>query len=675
MAEHPSKTEGEIVRFPLRGNLSNQAGHSCGSMAIENSLIFLAARDAARGKYHLPQGNEAQRDRQIDADLARIRGDAETTRALLLELFPSGTSKGREFYTRLGRFRANQGFSNTTERAVEYVWIQALKSLTESEREELLAALEKTGHEFFQIYTGLSGVVDTVPLRPGFVIEWFPALVRRLGDDGANAPVWNAIQRYSAKYSSEALGVISEYLRNPQLPMQMQIAEQMLGVLRYSISDPAQQQRFRELEDFLVDSHTPEHRYCYLRSFSATAWGGKFERAQLHGVLAQADAAPHSDTSDVIRAVCNIVRVPTLDDECFLDGLDWLQKKAAPDLPPETKHAIIVTFLAVVDRCEKMPKGKRPNLAALIARLFPLGKKYLGTWEQIEQYLLKVLRQNSREFEELISSLAETHDFLVDLVRSDKVFASVVSELQNGKYEEFVGRLVFTGSVRQRQFGLVLFEQLGLNEFPKGLLDKVGERDLRIALFAFQAYGAHGEMNPRFLLALATRFESAGHEPQKEFAEELLTQCKNYPRFCLGLLTEEKKNGKIPKQAKLVLTAIERAESYFVDRSKVRMMAANGIQVPGFRRIAERKWRTWNREIDQAARERSVFAQLIRTSEMLYGNSFAAYQNGSLSGVTPMGEHSIPVEFPSLELIAPEQMALRRFHALRMIDALARATE
>ena len=94
------------------------------------------------------------------------------------------------------------------------------------------------------------------------------------------------------------------------------------------------------------------------------------------------------------------------------------------------------------------------------------------------------------------------------------------------------------------------------------------------------------------------------------------------------------------------------------------------MQVPTYRRMAERKLRTMNREIHDQAHEQSIFAQFVKNVEMLYGDRFSSYQDAHLSETTPMQEHSFEFEFPHLEFIAPEDMALRRWHALQMIERL-----
>jgi hypothetical protein len=60
---------------------------------------------------------------------------------------------------------------------------------------------------------------------------------------------------------------------------------------------------------------------------------------------------------------------------------------------------------------------------------------------------------------------------------------------------------------------------------------------------------------------------------------------------------------------------------------------------------------------------------------MLYGDRFCSYNEAGLSETTPMQQHSIEFEFPHLEFIAPEDMALRRLHALTMIQVLKEPKE
>lgn len=641
------------------------------SFTPATSLIFAAAqRTATEAPIDFQTQDTAQRNASLKEELAWLSSDPKTTADLLREVFPAGVPLGLEFYRGLEKFRGQLGFTKWAERIVTCVWIAALQSLNQQDAQGLLMSFAQTGHVFFEMHRGLPALVDGIPLPASFVTEWFPALVTRLGDDGDTSGVWGVIDRYCERAPSAVLNAVEVLALSPESETHMRIVAEIIGVLRSLSLETLQRDQLSALAQRLAASSSQAQRHCYLQSWTATAYRGALDVQDLDALLARCASGTGEDVAEGISVVCRLSRAPALSEACFLRALGWLQQQASADLPSRPKHAIAVTLESVADRCWSLPEQPETDLGNLLLRILPIAPASLGTWRALEDFLMKQMHHDRGAFERMLQAVGErSAGSLYPLIRAEKVLARLISEMVVHRNDEFVARLILQSGTGGRELGLGIFERLGLDAFPSAILDAVNERDLRTALFVFQALGLHGDVIARFLWAVAPRFQRCGQEAQSEFSDELLIQCKNYPRACLEAL-------KRPENPPgLVRTAVEKADTYFAAREKVRTSPLNTMQVPAYRRMAERKWRTMNREIHDQAHEQSIFAEMIRNVEMLYGDRFSSYGEAGLSDTTPMREHSFEFEFPHLEFIAAEDMALRRWHALQMIGSLIHTTE
>jgi hypothetical protein len=638
------------------------------SFTPETSLIFAAARRAASNEpidFNTPDTQE--RRTTLEAELEWLCANSDVSAAVVRELFPAGVPFGVHFYTRIESFCNHLGFAEPSEKIGTQVWIAALRLLALHDAETLLLALAQTGHSFFRVHEGLPAVVEALSLPPWFAAEWFPALVTRLGDDQATAGVWGAIARYCEVNPSAALDAADALGKRPESDIAMRIAAEMLGTLRSVTLEPAEKHKSLDVDGRLARSASPAQRHCSLRSWVATASRGSLDIDELEVLLGRCDSSTAEDRAEGLAVVCRIACAPALSDACLLRALAWLQNRASPDLPVQSKHLIAVTINAVAVRSALAPDHPEADLSALLNKILPIAPECLGTWSVLERFLIKQMDQDKPRFEQTLKTLGErSPGVLYPLLRADKVFTVLLSKLAGQSDANFVARSMFESDIGARELGLGLFERLGLNAFPAEILNAVDENDLRITLFVFRALGMHGDVIARFLAAVAPRFQETSEDAKQDFADEVFVQCKNYPNACLAAL----KQWNHPPE--LIRAAVEKAEHYFSARDQVRTSPLNAMQIPFYRRHAERKWRTLQREIHDQAEEQSVFAQFMKNVEILYGSAFSSYDEAHLSDATPMGEHSFEFEFPRLEFVAPEDMALRRWHALEMIRRLGK---
>jgi hypothetical protein len=632
-----------------------------------SDLILHAARSAASdAPLDFPRGPvEPDRQAKLGAELARLGQEPERARTLVTALFPSGVPLDAGLYDRLSRFHFWLGLGGPIEPIVAAAWIATLSGLREGERQTALAALPNTGQDFFTFLDCLADVVAAIPLPPEFVTTWFAALLRRLGDDGATHGFWKAVERYCEVAPAAAVTVLEKSQSVAGSDLHDEIAERLAGTLR-TIELGAEQQRFDAAVALLEKSHDPARRRLWVRSWIHSAWRGGMSLDALNRLLAAPGTAEEMD--DRFRAVCRILLAP-LTEDCFAVALEWMRRNASPQLSAQAKGVLVQVCFALATR----PHADARLIAKLweaILAIQPIDPEHVGTWGRVQDFLGAVMNADITPFEKMLLELCEKSGAaLLRLVNSSHGLDGLLSRMVVQRSDELIARLVFAPDLLCRRIGLFFFEKLGAHAFPTDKLAAVSDEELRLALFSFQAASPYGEFIARFLLALLPRVDTAGGEIQREFADELLLQCKNFPSACLDAL---KASG---SKSPLVADVIAKADAYFDAYRPTRGKSPlNSMLVPGLAFIARSKRRAIHREIAEGAERGSIFAQFMKNVDVLYGDRFCSFAEGHLDDPTPMQEHAYDMETPRIEEIDPERMAMRRWHALETTARIENST-
>ncbi len=628
------------------------------------SLIFQAAKLAAADQYtELPGISGTEREAKYAKELAELVEDAAAPAALVRTLFSTGVPLDTAFYTRLTQFRYTLGFSTSVEKIVTFAWLAALRGLGAANRETLMGAITAPEHDFFTFHHLLREVVIAMPPGPAFAVRWFPTLLTRLGNDMATRGVWGAIEGYCEAEPSNGLTVLENYhsVANPDAQVD-QLIHTILGTLRTLDLQKSDQQRFLAVETALKNDPGPSRREVFLSSWVTTA----FRSGLSEEILAHLNARlPTAREKDHWFAVLSRILVATkLSPEILREATAWLRDHASPALTPNAKHSLVeAAFYTSGD--DRFLDDPLLDLWELILAVLPIPAEHKGTWDRLEYVLTDTLRRNRAVFEKRLTQLCERATrSMVPLTRSGPGLQALISQMGHFDWSDLVGKLIFSGSVLNRQVGFYFFENLHVREFSKAVLDQVSEADLALTFCAFRLAPLYGEVIGRFLLAVLPRVLTTDATTQREYASEFLLQGKNYYGACLKAFKEVK------DKSPFLASVIKAADHYYSRLRDTGDSALNAMKVPSLESIARSKRRALDREIREGSERGSVLMQMVKQVDMLYGQQFSSFRNGALSEPTGTQEHGFEVEIPRLEEIDPEAMALRRWRSLEIVSQL-----
>ena len=226
----------------------------------------------------------------IAAEVEKFFGERALGLEALKALFPEGIPVSLAFYDRLKNLQMRLGWDELSHRATGLFLLLSVQQLPANSGEALLQEMPKVANPyFFMALESLSVLAAEKELRPEFVAEWFPALVRRIGNDLASGGFWKSFGIYCDHHPQNALEVL-RCLSNAQSEDQISVAAFILGAVRSFDLDELTLSQFKKLESEFSNSETIGARSVYNRSWIETSRRGKMRHTDLELLVSRMSA-------------------------------------------------------------------------------------------------------------------------------------------------------------------------------------------------------------------------------------------------------------------------------------------------------------------------------------------------------------------------------------------------
>lgn len=624
--------------------------------------MLTAIRHTVHGE---PRGREVVKgsddQKELDAEVDKLFVDPDRASSAFAELCSEGVPEPQAFFDRISDLQLRLGWGETAHRVTGLLMSIALENLPPSQGEALLRALPQVRSPlFFQFLESLSVLLSRRELRAEFAAEWFPSLLRRVGNDLASGGFWNALAAYCDKYPKNALQLLKR-LSDTSNEEEISVASYVLGSLR--CVDMEDEADFRDFEALLSTSSATVARAIFHRSWLRSAWCGKMRKADLELLTTRMTTGSAEEREQVFWLVCRSLLSPTISEDSLEFGWDWLRSCVAGDIAPVAKYN-------VVDFAAQLPSDKFRQAADLVLALQPISPEHKGIWKGLEHFLVKLLGADPELFRHFIAELAKRDgENWLKVLHEPRQFEWLLSEMQTKDVSLAIGELILAEQSNCRGLGLFFFDKLNLTTLPTAVFEKVDERRVALAFYELQRSVIHGPAISRFLIFLIPLVERTNPVFQDEFYNELVLQLKNYPGACKEQFALEAK--KFP----ILQKAIDEVDAYFAELHNAYKSPINQISISGFDRLARLHSRRLTNQVSKGAEELSIFTKLLKKVVLLYGREWRTFHGGVLGESSGLKQISTSMEFPRMEFIEPEGMQLRRFHASVRIRELTPHTQ
>jgi len=615
------------------------------------------SRSEPHGEPHLSQ-------EVILAVARRVAAGGTEVRELLELVFPTGVPITAEFYKRLHFVERRLGFSDETSTLAGELAVRALETVSEADRRSILRCVSAAENlDFFSSLRALPVVVERIVLPAEFVVPWFVDLHSKVRNDLAQGPYWRSLEVWSLKHASAALNGLRLLLNDKLDDDKTSLGACLLGHLRVAWEKSAPSVEDSALEVAISQHGDVQKRLIYHRSWINTGWHRGLSGEEFASCLERMSGGVEEERLEGFNFLRCLLPTTKIEASSLAVGLEWLRVNSSSSLPDHSKHCVanIVKSLAYSSTRDA---DFLERLWPLLVAVQPIPTKTSGTWEEVEHLLVELLQKNRPQFRKLMLLLLDANpDGLRDRFKSARSFEYLLSEMAGHGESEF-----FSTIRDHRRFAFTLFDKLPFSEFPAGMLDAKKDDEIALALLEFRLHHLQPQHTFMFLSNLLVRVEGASQEVAALFSDELLYESKNLPGAVLGGLKT------LAETSELARSVVTEAELYFEKAGKAHRTAINSMEIPGLQRALSIRARRQGREMETKTAEMSVFAQMFRTSYLIYGgNGYRCFRDGALGELSELKKFSTQIEFPRLEMIDPEGAAIRRHHAIRSIQRLEAA--
>lgn len=618
------------------------------------SVLLRAIDETVRGE-DFRQSNVDES--KLALEVERLATNQEIRRYALQHLFSEGVSLSEEFWNRLSNLHLRLGWGDPGHRAVGLLIQSAVETLDRREAEALLRQITKLGgSHFFQALSSLLVALRALKLRPEFAAEWFPLLLRRIGNDLAVGEFWNAVRTFSECDPQTAIEVL-RILRYATSEDQISVASYILGFLRCVGLAQSDVQRLAKVEREVADDSATAARAIYHRSWVPSAWCGKLGLEQLRVVVERMSDTSPEEREQLFWLVCRVLLSPSLHEDARAFGRTWLHSHATNSIPDNAKYN-------VVEFATRLPADEYPKAVDLVLAIQPIQAEHKGTWKLLESFLVKLLSADITLFKRCLTELAHRSATNFRLVLEDgRAFEWLLSEMRAADLGDVVAQLLLDPASECRGLGIALFDKL-LLPLPKSASEHADERSIALLFYEMQRSLVHATALARLLVFLLSGASKSSQVLQEEIRAEILLQLKNYP----GGSKEE--FSKDVQEFPVLAEAIAEADKYFKSLEVAQPSVAR-IEVPGYERAAQLHARRFASQVSKGAEEMSIFTQLVKKVHLLYGKEWRTFHGGHMGESSSLKQFSTSVEFPRMELVDPEGMQMRRWQASYRIRELS----
>lgn len=610
------------------------------------SMLLRVIDETAKGEDF---GKTRIDESKLSLEVERLAGNQGIRRYALQRLFPEGVPLSDEFWNRLRNLLLRLGWGDPSRRAVGLLIQCAVENLDLREAEALLRQITKlVGPHFFQALGSLLVTLRELKLQPEFAAEWFPLLLRRIGNDLAVGEFWNAVRTFCEYHPQSAVEVL-EILRHTTSEDQISVASYVLGSLRCVELAHADVQRLAQVERDIADDSATTGRAIYHRSWVPSAWCGKLTLEELRVVIERMAEGSPEECEQLFWLVCRVLLSPSLPDDARTFGGTWLHCHANSSIPDGAKFN-------VVEFATRLPADEYQEAVDLVLAVQPIQAEHKGTWKRLESLLVTLLKADLTLFKRCLMELAHRNaNNFRSVLEDGRALEWLISEMKPADLGDTVALLLLDPASECRTLGIALFDKL-LLPLPSSVSEPTDERSIALLFYEIQRSLIHATALARLLVFVLFRASKSSQGLQQEIRAEILLQLKNYP----GGSKEEFSS--YAHEFPILAETIAESDKYFEALEAAQSKIAR-IEVPGYERAARLNARRFASQVSKGAEEMSIFTQLVKKVHLLYGKEWRTFHSGHMGESSGLKQFSTSVEFPRMELIDPEGMQMRRLHA------------
>jgi len=594
---------------------------------------------------------------ELNEEVTQVKQLAKSS-CLLIKDFTQGKTF-EEIYQTLRDIVKSLRSSDTSNKLYGIIWAESYKQIEQQRRNSFLEYLiDERNFGFWLAIHSLEHFCDRIELQAEFAANWFYKLSVRVEGDWAGGLFYRGVEKYAERHVESAHKILIELKKKSIDNFKVNLIAIILGKLRYHSSQGKfSKKKLKDIEDYFVKSPQVMQRLCYYRSIISSFAEGTIDTQRLGQELDSMLKGEGEEISEAFFVIYKTVINNKAKKDVVIFALNWCREHTNANLTDNAKYYAAQTAHYSLD-----PQfgniGKEYNHIAneILEKIQPVQKELKGIWEEIEYYLVQRLGEGANYFEEsIISILKSGSDALINQFATYRNW--LFDEIKKNKAVFLVTKWFISKKWELRQLAKTIIRCSDIT-FDSEILEKANADELEVFILTIISEPLLEKNASGIFLSALPAFEKTSEVNVKElFKDEMYFYAINYPGRCLQEWKQQQKPSDLLKEV------ITKAENYFTNLKPLYELPANNFSFPEYQTISQEAGTSFSNKIREEATKESVFLNLVKQTDVIYGNKWATMINGRLGGETGFNQLGQTFEMPRMELIDPEGLKYKRFWA------------
>lgn len=603
-----------------------------------------------------PEGNQAK----VKQELAAILAANEDLWRVAKALFPEGP-KPVEFAAFSLDAYHYLGVGDEVRAFMGKLWLDVIRRWAPAEQGAFLAAVIVDKRQIFEALDFISGVFNHISFSAEVMLPWLQSARQKLGNDLYQRGFWNSVAAFSERSPSEAVEVANRWLAQDPDDTSRSVIARILGWVRLALreGDPVQTP-FAAMEKRLRGQGRPEWRALYLESWARSGGALTEGRAlQLRDELANAGPLEMGSWCFLLGTI--IQTEPMARKWAFRE----MTTVASPALESTARYWITVASMHAWEEFGEADGVTRAQWEELILAVMPFKANEGGLWNRVDNFLREVAQRAPERMVDLVRKIAAKNGSVwLDRV-TGHVSEGFIAALREYQLQQGVATGLCLGTtVAERKMGLAIFSQAFVDKLEPTAFEAASAKQIELVFREAQRGIMETPALGRLHASLAGRMKEMDPELVDDFYGEVRVQAMNTHGYRAALQAAAQEEPKVKE-------AIEQVEALLKRLAEVAVSPALQMQVPGYVRAEHSFNRRFSREVAKGMHKHSVFLQMVKRVQLLYGNNWRMQQHaGGISPASALKETSHSIEMPRMEFMDPEGLRWRRIAASKRINDL-----
>lgn len=602
----------------------------------------------------------------IEKEIEFVSKNRRYSEELIKVLFGEDIPISNEFYKKLAKIQSALGYNELSQKFMGLIWVESLRKITRDRQIKLLDILTETDSlDFWAMIHASPVFLSEFEIPPEYMKIWGMRIIDKIHRDMMSGPFYKGLENYGYNFPKSTYVIITDIIERSELSeLEITFVSILLGALRaVSKKGSFDNQVMNQLDDKIKVKYQ-DVRICYYRSLVHTFGLNAIDIEELNAELDDLLQGGEREITESFLITSNCLR-RKITEQSYIDFyLQWLHNHITKGLTNISRFHIIDSLWRLYNEVKSGSMVVNPSeLDNLIISTQPMDLNEKGSWDTLQYYLVDRLKEDENSFYELLANIFEKYPESLDEIFLEDRLDYLLSDISKRDTSIFITKLLLKGK-KLRRIGMKLYQVISTSKLSMGELIKANENQLYIILLELVRRPFLGDEMGRFLLEFESVIREQKDGLKKTFEDEMVRQAINYPGACLD------KWKKINNPSDLLKRVIERADRYFKNRNEVLNLPANSFTFPEFYNALEKGTREYSSKIAKGAREKSIFAQLAKNVQIIYGDKWSFYSQGKVGEPSGFKKFEHSMEYPRLEVIDPEHMSLSRIRAAKLISDL-----